>query len=100
MNWGHDILVILGGQAGTWNLLWGGFLSCISEFAILGSLAAAYRKINCHEKGCLRIGHHTVDGTPYKVCRKHHPDLPDKARKGDIRRAYEAVKQRGDQGAS
>lgn len=28
-------------------------------------------KHNCHAKGCLRIGKHSHDGTPY--CTKHRP---------------------------
>lgn len=40
---------ILGGTAGLANFLWGGFLSCLSEFAIVGAL---WHSINCHEKGC------------------------------------------------
>ena len=31
--------------------------------------------MNCHDKGCWRIGLHKVEGTPYKACRKHHPVL-------------------------
>ena len=34
------------------------------------------RKVNCHTKGCWRIGHHPLDGTPYILCRHHHPDVP------------------------
>lgn len=45
--------------------------------AVLGSTAMAFRKINCHAKGCPRIGKHAVEGTPYHVCAKHHPDVPD-----------------------
>ena len=36
------------------------------------------RKVNCHTKGCWRIGHHPLDGTPYILCRKHHPYVPTK----------------------
>jgi hypothetical protein len=86
---GHDLLVILGGVPGTMNLLWGGFLSCLSEFAIVGVLAGAYSKHKCHEKRCWRLAKHHVEGTPYVACRKHHPGLPGKARKGDIARAFE-----------
>jgi|HubBroStandDraft_1064217.scaffolds.fasta_scaffold1031605_1 hypothetical protein len=92
MTWGHDLLVILGGQPGTMNLLWGGFLSCLSEFTIIGGLAAIYRKHTCHERGCWRLGHHPVAGTPYVACRKHHPELPDKAARGDIARAYQKAR--------
>ncbi len=32
------------------------------------------RKHNCHVHGCWRIGRHPVEGTPYTVCSRHHPD--------------------------
>lgn len=57
---------------------WSGFGSDIGEFAIIGSIAVAYRKINCHVEGCRRIGHYQLGGTPYKLCKRHHPDIPDK----------------------
>jgi hypothetical protein len=56
-----------------WYLFWGGFGSCLSELAILAFL---WRKINCHAKGCYRIGLHRVEGTPYITCGKHHPTHP------------------------
>lgn len=59
------ILSILGARPGLMNLLWGGFLSCLSEFAIVGSI---WHGINCHEKGCWRPGHH-VGGTV--ACHRH-----------------------------
>jgi hypothetical protein len=40
-----------------------------------GSLMATYlRHHNCHETWCWRLGKHPIEGTPYVVCRKHHPD--------------------------
>ena len=40
--------------------------------SLAGSLSAVaigvytgVRKVNCHTKGCWRIGRHTLDGTPY-----------------------------------
>lgn len=65
---------ILGGTAGRSNFLWGGFLSCISEFAIAGTL---WHNINCHEKGCWRPGHH-VNGTV--VCHRHRKELTNAIR--------------------
>lgn len=53
----------------------------ISEAAIFGTVAGvvagAFRKHNCHEKGCPRIGRHTVDGSPW--CDKHHQSARDRA---------------------
>ena len=56
-----------------WYLFWGGFGSCLTELAIVGFI---WRKINCHAKGCWRVGLHHVDGTPYITCKKHHPVIP------------------------
>jgi len=44
--------------------------SDISELAIVGAVLGAYRKSNCHQPGCWRIGRHHVDGTPW--CDRHH----------------------------
>ncbi|HEY0871013.1 MAG TPA: hypothetical protein VGD55_11490, partial [Acidothermaceae bacterium] len=35
-----------------------------------------WKRINCHAKGCYRVGLHHVDGTPYITCGKHHPTHP------------------------
>jgi hypothetical protein len=56
---------LLGATPGTANLLWGGFLSCLSEFAIVGSL---WHHLNCHERRCFRPGH-LVNGT--RACHRH-----------------------------
>ena len=56
---------ILGGSPGLANSLWGGIVSDLSELALAGGV---FRILNCHEKGCFRIGHH-VNGTV--ICHKH-----------------------------
>ena len=66
----NDVLTLFGLMGGRWSLFWGGIGSCLSEFAILGIV---WHKLNCHAKGCYRIGLHHVEGTPYITCRKHHP---------------------------
>lgn len=55
---------------------WSGFGSDIAELAIVGGLVRMARTHNCHVHWCPRIGKHEVKGTPYKVCRRHHPDMP------------------------
>jgi hypothetical protein len=62
--------------AGYWYGWWSGFASDLPEVAIL---ALVWRKINCHAKGCARVGLHRVDATPYVTCRKHHPVHPGSA---------------------
>jgi hypothetical protein len=58
---------------------WSGFGSDIGELAIVGGLVSVYRQHNCHTKGCWRLGKHPVDGTPWRVCRRCHPTIADKA---------------------
>jgi hypothetical protein len=60
-------------EAGKGYGFWSGIGSCLTY---LGILVLAYRKLNCHQDGCHRIGLHKVDGTPYIVCTKHHPAIP------------------------
>lgn len=44
----------------------------------LSILTMAYRKLNCHQHKCWRIGKHEVAGTPFITCAKHHPGgIPD-----------------------
>jgi hypothetical protein len=71
----HFLLTVTGvnDEAGRWYAWWSGFAGILPEFAIL---ALVWRKINCHAKGCYRVGMHHVDGTPYITCRKHHPVHP------------------------
>lgn len=52
----------------------------LADVTLLGGAIAIVRKHTCHIHGCWRLGRHAVDGTPYVVCPKHHPDVPDKVR--------------------
>jgi hypothetical protein len=59
---------------------WSGFGSDFGEATLITAVSVGVytgaRKVNCHTKGCWRIGHHPLDGTPYILCRHHHPDVP------------------------
>jgi hypothetical protein len=61
---------------------WSGFGSDLGEATLITAVAigvyTGVRKVNCHTKGCWRIGHHQLDGTPYILCRQHHPHVPSK----------------------
>ncbi len=61
---------------------WSGFGSDFGEATLISAVGigvyTGVRKVNCHSKGCWRIGHHPLDGTPYILCRHHHPDVPTK----------------------
>ena len=59
---------------------WSGFGSDVGEATLISAVGVGVytgvRKVNCHTKGCWRIGHHPLEGTPYVLCRHHHPDVP------------------------
>jgi hypothetical protein len=71
MHWLAHVLG-LDDASGGWYLWWSGFGGRI----VLGGgfLATYLRQHNCHESRCWRLGKHHIEGTPYVVCRKHHPD--------------------------
>ena len=51
--------------SGRWYAFWSGFGSDLGELAIVGAIL---RHVNCHEKGCWRLGRH-YQGTV--ACHKH-----------------------------
>jgi len=63
--------VIIPSAGSKWYNFWSGFGSDLGELVIIGSIIGLYRHHNCAVKGCWRIGHHPVAGTPYKTCHKH-----------------------------
>ncbi len=56
---------------------WSGVGSDIGELAIIAGLYGVYRRHNCHVGRCWRLGRYTVTGTPYVVCKLHHPTVPN-----------------------
>jgi hypothetical protein len=67
-------------ESGPYYGFWSGFGSDLGEATLIGAVSVGVytgvRKANCHTKGCWRIGHHPLEGTPYHLCRHHHPDVP------------------------
>jgi len=59
---------------------WSGFGSDLGEATLIGAVSVGLytglRKVNCHSKGCWRIGHYPLEGTPYHLCPRHHPGVP------------------------
>lgn len=59
-----------------------GSLSDVGQYTIATSLITTsvllWRKNTCHRYWwCWRHPHHPLEGTPYKLCAKHHPeDVP------------------------
>jgi len=68
--------------SGRWYGFWSGFFGDVS---ILSMPLILLRRHNCHVKGCPRLGRHPVEGKPWTVCRKHHPD--DHPTAADVREA-------------
>jgi hypothetical protein len=72
--------VLKGGPDPYYNF-WSGIGSDIGEATLISAVAigvyTGVRKVNCHSKRCWRIGHHALEGTPYILCRHHHPDVPN-----------------------
>ena len=60
---------------------WSGFGSDLGEATLISAVGigvyTGVRKVNCHTKGCWRIGHHPLAGTPYILCKHHHPEVPN-----------------------
>ena len=71
--------IIHGGPDQYYNF-WSGFGSDLGEATLIDAVGIGVytgaRKVNCHTKGCWRIGHHVLEGTPYILCRHHHPGVP------------------------
>lgn len=72
----HGVAVFFGvtNASGTAYLAWSGILSDLGEVTLVAGLIAVYRRHNCHARWCLRVGRHSIDGTPYVVCHRHHPE--------------------------
>ena len=73
---GHWLLTVTGinNEAGKWYAFWSGFGANFGEVTLLAGVLAAWHRVNCHAKGCWRIGRQQVAGTTLVVCRRHHPD--------------------------
>ena len=73
---------VLNGGPDRYYNFWSGFGSDLGEATLISAVGigvyTGVRKVNCHTKGCWRIGHHALDGTPYILCRHHHPHVPSK----------------------
>lgn len=51
--------------------VWISNLSNLTSFTILGAILGFYKRYNCDQPNCIRLGLHTVDGTTYRTCTKH-----------------------------
>jgi hypothetical protein len=87
---GHWLQVHTGtiNESGPYYGFWSGFGSDLEEFGILGAIGAAiyslFKKYNCHEPGCWRIGNHPAAGGQFHLCYRHHPDFQGKKPTHDL----------------
>jgi hypothetical protein len=69
-------------ESGPYYGFWSGFGSDLEEFGILGAIGAGiyqlFKKYNCHEPGCWRVGQHPAAGGQFLLCYRHHPDYQGK----------------------
>lgn len=80
-NWFEFHTGIVNGGPDPYYNFWSGFGSDLGEATLISAVAigvyTGVRKVNCHTKRCWRIGHHQLEGTPYILCRHHHPGVPN-----------------------
>jgi hypothetical protein len=67
------------GATGVHYCYWSGFGSVMpwvlfSMGSLFAALVLAFRHVNCHVKGCPRVGRFPLAGGEFKVCGHHHPD--------------------------
>jgi hypothetical protein len=81
---GHWLQVHTGtvDEPGPYYGFWSGFGSDLAEFGIIGAIATgvyqAFKKYNCHQPGCWRVGNHPAAGGQFSLCYRHHPDYQGK----------------------
>lgn len=68
----------LDNAAGPWYLFWSGIGSDLSEITLVAGLYAIYRRHVCEVRWCWRVGR-AGTAAGHCVCRRHHPDLPNRA---------------------
>ena len=65
-------------EPGPYYGFWSGFGSDLAEFGIIGAIGTGvyqlFKKYNCHEPGCWRVGTHPAAGGQFSLCYRHHPD--------------------------
>jgi len=87
---GHWLEVHTGtvNEPGPYYGFWSGFGSDLTEFAIIGTIATGvyqlFKKYNCHEPGCWRVGTHPAAGGQFSLCYRHHPDYQGKKPTGEL----------------
>ena len=75
-------------ESGPYYGFWSGFGSDLAEFSILGAIGTAayqlFKKYNCPEPRCWRVGTHPAAGGQFLLCYRHHPDYRGKKPTHDL----------------
>ena len=77
---GHWLQVHTGtvNEPGPYYGFWSGFGSDLTEFGIIGAVSTGvyqlFKKYNCHQPWCWRVGTHPAAGGQFSLCYRHHPD--------------------------
>lgn len=50
---------------------WVSNVSNLTSITVFGAVIGLYRRFDCSQASCWRIGLHKVDGTTYRTCAKH-----------------------------
>jgi len=94
MTW-HEIAHLMGldNLAGYWYGFWSGIGSIFIPPTLTSTpiVLVMLRRHNCHQHLCWRLGRHPVEGTPYVLCRRHHPEVPDQVSAEQIADAMDGV---------
>jgi hypothetical protein len=68
--------------SGPWYGFWSGFGSDLAEIGLIGAVVTGvyqiFRKYNCHEPRCWRVGTHPAADGQFLLCYRHHPDFRGK----------------------
>lgn len=71
---------------------WSGIANPLERILeVLVLLALAYYHHNCHVHRCLRWARHQVGS--YRVCKRHHPDMPARIQPEHIQFAFNQSKE-------
>lgn len=54
---------------------WSGVAGDVQTFTLPVALYVLLRRVNCHHRGCWRIGRHHYRNGTYIYCRVHHPEV-------------------------
>lgn len=72
----------------TYQLL-SGFIPALTAISLVSFLLGAWHHVNCHEPGCMRLGKHRVNGTPW--CGIHHENARPERTENEILTSIESL---------